>query len=171
MKWFKKLLLPALNRPSTATLISSCRTAARALARRPDRAEIWYRAATSAARSRAGCSGELASMRVGRGLEGEESIQPAPLLDDEHVAAHGACQVVGRATPNMLVDPGMSGEADHQQIDGILPDEIADYLDGMSGHDHGRDVHGIDRRLKLGQPRLDRQLRRATGQQVLAQRR
>src|ERR1039458_7177258 len=76
----KNLLWPPLTPPRTAPLISSGPADARALARRPDRAEIWYRAATSAARSRAGCSGELASMRVGRGLEGEESIQPAPLL-------------------------------------------------------------------------------------------
>src|ERR1017187_2888699 len=80
MKWFKKLLLPALNRPSTATLISSCPADARALASNPDRAEIWYRAATSAARPRAACKGEVESMRAGRGLEGEESIQPARYL-------------------------------------------------------------------------------------------
>src|ERR1039457_6314219 len=113
MNGFKKLLLPALNPPSRATLISSCPADARALARRPDRADIGYRAATSAASSRAGCRGEVAGVCVGCGLEGEDPIQPAPLLDDEHVAAHGACQVVGRATPKRLVDPGMSGEADH----------------------------------------------------------
>src|ERR1035441_5835280 len=134
MKWFRKLLLPALNRPSTATLISSCSADARALARRPERAEISYRAATSAAMSRA------------RDLSECGSIQAAPLLDDEHVAAHGAGEVVGGAAPNMLIDPGMSREADHQQIDGILLDEIADYPDGMSGRNHGLEVDGMHRR-------------------------
>ena len=57
MKWFRKLLLPALNRPSTATLISSCPTDARVLARRPESAEISYRAATSAAKAKAGVTG------------------------------------------------------------------------------------------------------------------
>src|ERR1035441_7714462 len=71
-----------------------------------------------------------------------------PLLDDEHVAAHGACQVVGGATPNMLIDPGMSGEADHQQIDGILLNEIANYPDGMSGHNYGLNVHRMHRRAR-----------------------
>src|ERR1017187_3786553 len=131
MKWFRKLLLPALNRPSTATLISSCSADARALARRPESAEISYRAAKSAARSRAG------------GLSECDSIQAAPLLDDEHVAGHSARKVVGCATPNMLIDPGMSGEADYQQIDGILLDEIANHPDGMPGRNHGLDVHGV----------------------------
>ena len=35
----------------------------------------------------------------------------------------------------------MSREADHQQIDGILQDEIANHLDGMSGHNHRFKVH------------------------------
>src|ERR1035438_2833364 len=82
------------------------------------------------------------------GWKGRSPFKPDPLLDDEHVAAHGACQVVGRATPNMLVDPGMSREADYQQIDGILLDEIANYLDGVSGRNHRLDVHGIDRRAR-----------------------
>jgi len=69
MKWFRKLLLPALNRPSTATLISSCPADARALASNPESAEISYRAATSAARSRAGCKGGLASIWVDGKLE------------------------------------------------------------------------------------------------------
>ena len=47
-------------------------------------------------------------------------VEAALLLDDEHVAARGAGQVVRRAAPKMLVYPGMSREADDQQIDGIL---------------------------------------------------
>src|ERR1019366_4883558 len=101
--------------------------------------------------ARAGCKGEWAmfcDLRVATFSECD-SMQAAPLLDDEHVAAHGACQVVGRATPDMLVDSGMSREADDQQIDGILPHEIANYLDGMSGHNHGFEVHGVQRRARL----------------------
>lgn len=40
----------------------------------------------------------------------------------------------------------MSREPDYQQIDGILPNEIANYFDGVSRHDHGLDVHGMHRR-------------------------
>src|ERR1035438_8975667 len=76
------------------------------------------------------------------------SMQAASLLDDQHVAAHGACQVVGRATPDMLVNPGMSREADDQQIDGILPHEIANYPDGMSWHNYDFEVHGVQRRAR-----------------------
>ena len=61
----------------------------------------------------------------------------APLLTTSTLAAHSACQVVGRATPNMLVNPGVSREADDQQIDGIFPDKIANHPNDMSGRDHG----------------------------------
>jgi hypothetical protein len=53
--------LAALNRPNTATVISSCPTDARVLARRPESAEISYRDATSAAKSRIGCKRDWAS--------------------------------------------------------------------------------------------------------------
>ena len=69
MKWFRKLLLPALNRPRTATLISSCAIEVRALASRPDRAEISYLAAMSDASSSAGCNAEWARLGVIRPME------------------------------------------------------------------------------------------------------
>jgi hypothetical protein len=72
MKWFRKLLLPALNRPSTATLISSCPTDARALASRPESAEISYRAATSCRQVQGSCSGESNSTCADRSLESEK---------------------------------------------------------------------------------------------------
>src|SRR5437016_5137083 len=60
MKWFRKLLLPALNRPNTATLISSCPSDVRVLARRPESAEISYRAVTSSTKSRIGFKSDWA---------------------------------------------------------------------------------------------------------------
>ena len=72
----------------------------------------------------------------------------APLLTTSTLAAHSACQVVGRATPNMLVNPGVSREADDQQIDGIFPDEIANYPDHMSGRNHGLEVYRMQRRAR-----------------------
>ena len=76
------------------------------------------------------------------------SIQAAPLLDDEYVAAHRARQVVSCAAPNVLVDPGMSRKADDQQVNIIFKDEITDNLDGMSGQDDGIEFHGVQRRAR-----------------------
>jgi len=48
----------------------------------------------------------------------------------------------------MAVDPGVSREADYQQVDTILLNEIANYLDRMSGHDDGLEVHRMQRRAR-----------------------
>ena len=46
----------------------------------------------------------------------------------------------------MFVNAGMPREAYHQEIDRILLNKIANYLDGMSGHNHGLEVYGTHRR-------------------------
>src|SRR5579883_3015519 len=79
----------------------------------------------------------------------------SPLLDDQHVALHRARQVVGSATPNMLVNSRVARKADDQQIDCVLTDEIANYFHCMSGHNDGFNVH---RMQASARPAVGRQL-------------